>query len=88
MIPWAILKRLSYLGSVTALQLSSERQSNFAALNYVRQGDHHVGHWPAFLVLYGLSSLWFLVMLDCTRSDPMSSVVQSPRVQCCYCISQ
>jgi len=19
---------------------------------YVRQGDHHVGHWPTFLVLY------------------------------------
>ena len=23
---------------------------NFTALNYVRQGDHHVGHWPTFLV--------------------------------------
>jgi len=21
---------------------------------YVRQGDHHVGHWPTFLVLTGL----------------------------------
>jgi len=32
---------------------SSGRQPNFAALNRgrttcVRQGDHHVGHWPTF----------------------------------------
>jgi len=43
-------QRLSRLGSVTARQSSSERLPNFAALNrgrtYVRQSDHHVGHWP------------------------------------------
>ena len=33
----------------TLLHSSSERQPNFAAA-YVRQGDHHVGHWPTFLV--------------------------------------
>ena len=33
-------------------QVVSVRQPDFAALNtYVRQGDHHVGHWPTFLVL-------------------------------------
>jgi len=36
-------------------QCSNGRQPNFAALNtgatYIRQGDHHVGHWPTFLVL-------------------------------------
>ena len=35
---------------------SSGRQPNFAASNrgrtYVRQGDHHVGHWPTFLVYH------------------------------------
>jgi len=45
-------QRLPRFGSVTARQSSSERQPNFAALNrgatYVRQGDHHVGHWPTF----------------------------------------
>ena len=47
---------LSYIGSVTAQHLSSERQPNFAALNrvrhYVRQGDHHVEHWPTFGVFF------------------------------------
>ena len=22
---------------------------------YIRQGDHHVGHWPTFIVIYQLS---------------------------------
>jgi len=47
-------QRLSRLGSVTARHSSSGRQPNFAALNrghtYIRQGDHHVGHWPTFIV--------------------------------------
>ena len=40
---------VSRLGSVTARHSSSGRQPNFAAFG-VRQGDHHVGHWPTFLV--------------------------------------
>ena len=45
----------SYIGSVTARHSSSGRQPNFAAFNrgrhtYIRQGGHHVGHWPTFLV--------------------------------------
>ena len=43
---------LSYFGSVTARHSSSGREPNFAALStgatYIRQGDHHVGHWPTF----------------------------------------
>jgi len=42
----------SYIGSVTARHSGSGRQPNFAAFNegatYIRQGGHHVGHWPAF----------------------------------------
>jgi len=38
----------------TALHSSSGHQPNCAALNrgrtYIRQGSHHVGHWPTFLV--------------------------------------
>jgi len=42
--------------SVTARKSSSERQPNFVrpwteGVTYVRQGDHHVGHWPTFLVV-------------------------------------
>jgi len=50
-------QRVSRLGSVTARHCSSGRQPNFAALNRgchlyrpMRQGGHHVGHWPTFLV--------------------------------------
>ena len=47
-------QRVSRLGIVTARHSSSGRQPNFAALNkgaiYIRQGDHHVGYWPTFLV--------------------------------------
>ena len=45
-------QRVSRLGSVTARHPSSRRQPNFAALNR-RQGGHHVGHWPTFLVVFG-----------------------------------
>ena len=48
-------QRASRLGSVTAWHSSCGRQPNFVALNrgrpYIRQGGHHVGHWPTFLVL-------------------------------------
>jgi len=48
-------QRVSRLGRVTAQHSSSGRQPNFAALNRgchlpIRQGGHHVGHWPTFLV--------------------------------------
>jgi len=49
----------SYISSVTARHSSSGRQPNFAAwykewkygtfeedATYIRQGGHHVGHWP------------------------------------------
>jgi len=45
-------QRVLRLGSVTARHSSIGRQPNFAALNkgatYIRQGGHHVGHWPTF----------------------------------------
>ena len=37
---------LSYIGSVTTRHSSSGRQPNFPT--YIRQGGHHVGHWPTF----------------------------------------
>ena len=45
---------VSRLGSVTARNSSSGRQSTLhrwtEGATYIRQGDHHVGHWPRFLV--------------------------------------
>jgi len=51
-------QRVSRLGIVTARHSSSGCQPNFAALNrgrhYIRQGGHHVWHWPTFLVDVGM----------------------------------
>jgi len=65
-----IFQRVSRLGSVTARHFISGRQPNFAALNrgrhYVRQGDHHIGHWPTFLVCfsyYSVSTFSFSISL-------------------------
>jgi len=45
-------QRVSRLGSITARHSSSGRQPNFVAFHrgatYIRQGGHHVGHWPTF----------------------------------------
>ena len=55
---------VSYIGNFTARHSSSWHQPNFGAwykqwnyrtfaegATYIRQGGHHVGHWPTFLVL-------------------------------------
>ena len=48
-------QRVSRLGSVTARQsimsVSQTLRRWTEGATYVRQGDHHVGHWPTFLVL-------------------------------------
>jgi len=49
-------QRVSRLGSVTARHLvvgvSQTLQRWTEGSMYVRQGDHHVGHWPTFLVTH------------------------------------
>ena len=46
---------VSHLGSITAGHLvvgvSHTLRCWTEGTTYIRQGDHHVGHWPAFLVL-------------------------------------
>ena len=46
---------VSRLGSVTALHLvvgvSQTLRHWTEGATYIRQGDHHVGHWPTFLVV-------------------------------------
>ena len=52
-------QRVLRLGSVTARHLAvgvSQTLRHWTeGATYIRQGDHHVGHWPTFLVL---TSLW------------------------------
>ena len=47
---------VSCLGSVTARHLvvgvSQTLRRRTECAIYIRQGDHHVGHWPTFLVLF------------------------------------
>ena len=46
---------VSRLGSVTARQLVvGAAKLCTEGATYIRQGDHHVGHWPTFLVVNGL----------------------------------
>ena len=52
-------QRVSRLGTVTARHLvvgvSQTLRRWTEGATYVRQGDHHVGHWPIFLVLLSLT---------------------------------
>jgi len=47
-------QQLPHLGSVTArhvvVGVSQTLRRSIEGATYVRQGDHHVGHWPTFLV--------------------------------------
>jgi len=66
--------RLTCLGQMSTGFASWQREPNFAALNrdatYIRQGGHHVGHWPTFLVyicsgrLINSNDTLFLVSLE------------------------
>ena len=75
----------SYIGSVTAWHSSSGHQPNFVAwykewnhwtfsedTTYIRQGGHHVGHWPTFLFLY----ICELEVIYCSDSCQL----------CCLCL--
>ena len=63
-----LILALSYIGNVTVRHSSSGRQPNFAALSrgppatYIRQGGHHIGHPPSFL-------LYFVLMIFYSSSD-------------------
>jgi len=68
-------QRVSRLGSVTTRRSSrpSGREPNFAALNagatYIRQGGHHVGHWPTFLVVFVFLGLVSSVLCQAVGSE-------------------
>ena len=53
-------QRVSRLGSVTARHLvvgvSQTLRRWTEGATYIRQGDHHVGHWPTFLVRFAIGS--------------------------------
>ena len=46
-----VLAALLHSSKVVSVSQTLRRWTEGA--NYVRQGDHHVGHWPTFLVLLG-----------------------------------
>jgi len=54
---------VSRLGSITAWHLvvgvSQTSRRWIEGTTYIRQGDHHVGHWPTFLVNIVLVSTWW-----------------------------
>jgi len=54
-------QQVSRLGSVTARHLvvgvSQTLRRWTEGATYIRQGDHHVGHWPTFLVLHCITLL-------------------------------
>ena len=56
-------QRVSRLGSVYARHLvvgvSQSLRRWTEGATYIRQGDHHVGHWPTFLVSINLHILCF-----------------------------
>jgi len=53
---------VSRLGSVTAQRLvvgvSQTLRRWTDGATYIRQGDHHVGHWPTFLVTSNFTKYW------------------------------
>jgi len=53
-------QRVSRLGIVTARHCSSSLQCWTEGATYIRQGGHHVGHWPTFVVRVIFLLLWFI----------------------------
>ena len=59
---------VSSLGSITArclvVGVSQTLRRWTEGATYIRQGDHHVGHWPTFLVRFGFSVLVILFVIS------------------------
>ena len=64
------IQLVSRLGSVTAQHLvvavSQTLRRSTEGVTYIRQGGHHVGHWPTFLALFNFKrgSLCTLELID------------------------
>jgi len=75
---------VSCLGSITARHLvvgvSQTLRRWTDTATYIRHGDHHVGHWPTFLVLYILPHL--LQKIQFTWVDPRKHVLDVARSPC------
>ena len=68
---------VSRLGSVTARHLvvgvSQTLRRGTEGATYVRQGDHHVGHWPTFLV-FCLFLKFFCTVTDFSAAEKARGV--------------
>ena len=93
-------QRVSRLGSVNARHSSSGRQAKLRRSTedaiYIRQGGHHVGHWPAFLVLCLMwsrltqSDVWIFIelgkMVNFGPQKSQSNFGSNPEHACGYFI--
>jgi len=77
--------RVSRLGSVTARHLIvgvSQTAALTEGATYIRQGGHHVGHWPTFLVCCMLTSAYQLpIDVRNIRSRHCSLPWPTPRIK-------
>jgi len=46
--------------------VSQTLQHGTEGATYIRQGGHHVGHWPTFLVTFTLVNIWKSAAVTCT----------------------
>ena len=70
------LQLVSHLGSVTARHLAAGVSQTLRrwteGATYIRQGDHHIGHWPTFLVIFTLYTAcikWWSMQTTRTHSS-------------------
>jgi len=80
-------QRVSRLGSITAQHCSSGRQPNFAMLNrgrhlYIRQGGHHVGHWPTFLIYPSVYTSMSTIVSSSNSNDLVCLLVTVSKMWC------
>jgi len=80
---------VSRLGSVTARHLvvgvSQTLRRCTEGATYIRQGDHHVGHWPTFLVTFCVSRRWHKMYCGHARLCVCLSVCLSVAIRPHYC---
>jgi len=78
-------QRVSRLGSVTALHLvvgvSKTLRRWTEGATYIRQGGHHVGHWPIFLVV--TITLHNLIKSSLVYNLPITKFCENPRITSC-----
>ena len=75
-------QRVSRLGSVTAQHLvvgvSQTLRRWTEGTTCIRQGDHHVGHWPTFIVFFVLLTLFVCFILNSQHTETLQFLIPMP----------